>query len=158
MVAVSNHPEEGSMASFERHAQIIWEGSVKEGRGEVKAGTGAFALPVTFPARVEQPGGKTSPEELIAASHAACYAMALSATLGRKNARARKLHVTATVAADFGEAGLKIQSSRLKVIAEGLEGIPAPQFAEVAREAEERCPVSNALRGGLKIDLEAQTR
>ncbi len=146
------------MASFERHAQITWEGTVKEGRGEVKAGTGAFTLPVTFPARVEQPGGKTSPEELIAASHAACYAMALSATLGRKNARARKLSVTATVGADFGDAGLKIQSSRLKVIAEGLEGIPVSQFTEVAREAEGRCPVSNALRGSLKIELEAQAR
>ncbi len=146
------------MATFERSAHIDWEGPVKEGKGEIKAGTGAFSLPVTFPARVEKPGGKTSPEELIAAAHAACFAMALSGTLGRKNARARMLHVTATVTADFGETGLKIQSSRLQAIAEGLEGIGATQFAEVAKEAEGRCPVSNALRGSLKIDLEARVK
>ena len=146
------------MATFERSAHIDWEGPVKEGKGEIKAGTGAFSLPVTFPARVEQPGGKTSPEELIAAAHAACFAMALSATLGRKNARARKLHVTATVTADFGETGLKIQSSRLHVVAEGLEGLTAAQFTDVAKEAEGRCPVSNALRASLKIDVEAQVK
>jgi osmotically inducible protein OsmC len=146
------------MASFQRNAHVDWEGPVKEGKGEVKAGTGAFSLPVTFPARVEAPGGKTSPEELIAAAHAACYAMALSATLGRKNARARKLHVTATISADFGEGGLKIQSSRLEVVAEGLDGLETAKFAEVAREAEGRCPVSNALRGNLKIDVDARTK
>src|SRR5947199_9488702 len=89
------------MATFERTAHIDWEGPVKEGKGEVKAGTGAFSLPVTFPARVEKPGGKTSSEELIAAAHATCYAMALSGTLGRKNAKAKKLHVSATIVADF---------------------------------------------------------
>src|SRR5437867_4054849 len=104
------------MATIERSAHIDWEGTVKEGKGEVKGNSGAFSLPVTFPARVEKPGGKTSPEELIAASHATCYAMALSGTLGRKNAKAKKLHVTATVSADFGEAGLKLQSSRLQEI------------------------------------------
>lgn len=146
------------MATIERRAHIDWEGTIKEGRGEVKAGTGAFNLPVTFPARVETPGGKTSPEELIAAAHAACYAMALSGTLGRKNGRARKLHVTATLTADFGETGLKIQSSKLQAVAEGLEGITPAQFGDVAREAEGRCPVSNALRGSLKIELEASAR
>ena len=146
------------MATFERNAHVDWEGTVKEGKGEVKAGTGAFSLPVTFPARVEKPGGKTSPEELIAAAHATCYAMALSGTLGRKNAKAKKLHVSATLVADFGEAGLKIQTSRLLVVAEGLEGISAAQFTDIAKEAEGRCPVSNALRGGLKIELEARAK
>ena len=146
------------MATFERTAHIDWEGTVKEGKGEVKAGTGAFSLPVTFPARVEKPGGKTSPEELIAAAHATCYAMALSGTLGRKNAKAKRLHVSATIVADFGEGGLKIQTSRLQVVAEGLEGASAAQFSDIAKEAEGRCPVSNALRGGLKIELEARAK
>jgi len=146
------------MATFERTAHIDWEGPVKEGKGEVKAGTGAFSLPVTFLSRVEKPGGKTSPEELIAAAHATCYAMALSGTLGRKNAKARMLHVSATVGAEFGETGLKIQSSRLQVVAEGLEGISAAQFSDIAKEAEGRCPVSNALRGSLKIDLDARAK
>jgi osmotically inducible protein OsmC len=143
------------MALFERHADVTWEGSVKDGKGEAKAGTGAFALPVTFPARVEQPGGKTSPEELIAAAHATCYAMALSATLGRKNASARRLQVRATVSAVF-DAGIKIQSSRLEVTAEGLQGLAAADFPAVAREAEGGCPVSNALRGSLQIQVEAK--
>jgi len=146
------------MATFERTAHIDWERPVKEGKGEVKAGTGAFSLPVTFLSRVEKPGGKTSPEELIAAAHATCYAMALSGTLGRKNAKARMLHVSATVGAEFGETGLKIQSSRLQVVAEGLEGISAAQFSDIAKEAEGRCPVSNALRGSLKIDLDARAK
>jgi osmotically inducible protein OsmC len=75
------------MATFERHVDVEWKGSVTEGGGEAKAGTGAFSLPVSFPARIGDPGGKTSPEELMAAAHAACYAMALNGTLGRKARR-----------------------------------------------------------------------
>ena len=141
--------------TFERHVDVNWEGSVTEGKGEAKAGTGAFSLPVTFPSRIGEPGGKTSPEELIAAAHASCYAMALNGTLGRKNAKARRTRVTATVTADKGDAGIKIVSSNLKVVAEGLEGLDAAQFAEVAREAEGRCPVSNALRGTVQITVDA---
>jgi lipoyl-dependent peroxiredoxin len=129
-----------------------------EGKGQVKAGTGAFTLAVTFPARIGEPAGHTSPEELIAAAHAACYAMALNATVGRKGGSIAKTKVTATVTADKGEAGIKIMSSKLKVVAEGLQGIDKAQFAEVAREAEGRCPVSNALRGSLQIDLETDVR
>jgi lipoyl-dependent peroxiredoxin len=142
------------MPSFERHADVTWEGPLKEGKGEAKAGTGVFSLPVTFPARVEKPDGKTSPEELMAAAHAACYAMALSATLGRKNASARRLQVRATVSADF-EGGIKIKSSRIEVTAEGLQGLDAASFPEVAREAEKGCPVSNALRA-LTIEVDAK--
>lgn len=143
------------MPLFERHCDVIWEGSIREGKGEAIAGTGAFRLPVTFPARVEQPGGKTSPEELIAAAHAACYAMALTATMGRRNASARRVKVTATIEAEF-EAGIKITASHLKVIAEGLQGVTAADFPQLARDAEQACPVSNALRGSLKIDVQAQ--
>lgn len=129
-----------------------------EGKGQVKAGTGAFTLPVTFPARIGEPGGHTSPEELIAASHAACYAMALNATVGRKGGSIGKTLVTATVTADKGEAGIKVLSSNLKVVAEGLQGIEKSQFAEVAKEAEGKCPISNALRGSLKIELETEVK
>ena len=129
-----------------------------EGKGQTKAGTGAFSLPVTFPARIGEPGGHISPEELIAASHAACYAMALNATVGRKGGSIGKTLVTATVTADKGDAGIKVLSSNLKVVAEGLQGIDKSQFAEVAREAEGKCPISNALRGSLKIELETEVR
>ena len=71
--------------TFERHVEVEWQGSVMEGKGEAKAGTGAFTLPVTFPSRIGEPAGKTSPEELMAAAHAACYAMALNGTLGGRS-------------------------------------------------------------------------
>src|SRR3954451_22656592 len=134
------------MATFERHVDVNWTGSVTEGKGEAKAGTGAFTLPVTFPARIGDPGGKTSPEELMAAAHAAGYAMALNGTLGRKQASADRTVGRATVTADRGDAGIKIMSSKLDVPAYGLKGLEPSQFADVAREAEGRCPVSNAYR------------
>jgi osmotically inducible protein OsmC len=129
-----------------------------EGKGQVKAGTGAFSLPVTFPARIGEPAGLTSPEELMAASHAACYAMALNGTVGRKGGSIARTQVTATVIADKGDAGIKLTTSKLKVVAEGLQGIDKAQFPEVAKEAEGRCPISNALRGTMQIDLEAEAR
>jgi osmotically inducible protein OsmC len=144
------------MATFERHVDVDWTGSLMDGKGEAKAGSGAFSLPVTFPNRVGEAGGKTSPEELMAAAHAACYAMALNGTLGRKNASAERTVVRATVAADRGEAGIKIVSSKLTVTAYGLKGLEASQFPDLAREAEGRCPVSNAYRGTLQITLDAR--
>ena len=144
------------MATFSRSVTVNWEGSIMEGKGTAKAGSGAFTLPVTFPARVGEPNGMTSPEELIAAAHAACYAMALNATVGRKNGQIAKTDVTATVSADKGDAGIKITTSKLSVVAHGLTGIAKEQFADVAREAEGKCPVSNALRGSLQIQLDAK--
>ena len=146
------------MATFSRHVDVDWSGSIMEGRGEAKAGSGAFSLPVTFPSRIGEPAGTTSPEELVAASHAACYAMALNATLGRKQASAARTLITATVTADKSETGIKLLSSKLKVTAEGLKGIDKSQFADVAREAEKGCPISNALRGTMQIDVEADVK
>jgi osmotically inducible protein OsmC len=146
------------MATFSRTVTVDWAGSIMEGKGSAKAGTGAFTLPVTFPARIGEPAGHTSPEELMAASHAACYAMALNATLGRKNGSAARTLVTATVTADKSDAGIKLLSSKLKVTAEGLQGIDKTQFSEVAREAEGKCPISNALRGTMQIDVEADVK
>ena len=144
------------MATFERHVSVDWQGSVMEGKGEAKAGTGAFSLPVSFPARIGDSGGKTSPEELMAAAHAACYAMALNGTLGRKGASADRTLVTAMVTADKGDAGIKILSSKLTVTAYGLKGADAAQFTEIAKEAEGRCPVSNAYRGTMEITVDAK--
>jgi len=127
-----------------------------EGKGEAKAGSGAFTLPVTFPSRIGEAAGKTSPEELMAAAHAACYAMALNGTLGRKGASADRTQVTATITADRGDAGIKIMSSKLSVVAYGLKGADAAQFVEIAKEAEGKCPVSNAYRGTMEITLDAK--
>ena len=146
------------MATFSRHVDVDWSGSIMEGKGTAKAGSGAFTLPVTFPARIGEPQGHTSPEELIAAAHASCYAMALNATVGRKGGSIGRTRVTATVTADKGDSGITITTSKLKVVAEGLQGIDKGQFAEVARAAESTCPVSNALRGSLKIELETEVK
>ncbi len=144
------------MATFERHVDVEWTGSVMEGKGEAKAGSGAFPLPVTFPSRIGEPAGKTSPEELMAAAHAACYAMALNGALGRKPATADRTVIRATVSADKGDTGIKIMSSKLEVTAYGLKGLDAAGFAELAKEAEGRCPVSNAYRGTMTITVEAK--
>ena len=146
------------MATFSRSVTVDWSGPIMEGKGIAKAGTGAFNLPVTFPSRIGEPAGTTSPEELLAASHAACYAMALNATLGRKNASASRTVITGTVTADKGDAGIKVMTSRLHVVAEGVKGMDAAQFKEAAKEAESKCPISNAIRGSLTIELEVDVR
>src|SRR4249920_2898159 len=99
------------MAVFDRSVTTDWEGGLMDGTGVATAGTGAFSLPVTFASRIGEPAGRTSPEELMAAAHAACFAMALNGALGKKGAKAKKTHVTATVSADKSDAGLKIVSS-----------------------------------------------
>jgi osmotically inducible protein OsmC len=142
--------------TFERTVEVEWQGSVMEGKGEAKAGSGAFSLPVSFPSRIGDAAGKTSPEEFMAAAHAACYAMALNGTLGRKSASADRTVVTATVSAERGEAGIKIAKSALTVTAYGLKGLEASEFAAVAQEAEGKCPVSNAYRGTMEITLDAK--
>jgi len=144
------------MATFSRNVTVNWEGPIMEGKGTAKAGSGAFNLPVSFPRRIGDPEGQTSPEELMAAAHAACFAMALNATVGRKGGQIGKTDVTATVTADKGDAGIKIMSSKLTVVAHGLTGISKDDFPAVAREAEGKCPVSNAYRGSMTIDLDAK--
>ena len=145
------------MATFERHVDVDWQGSVMEGKGEAKAGTGAFTLPVTFPSRIGDPGGKTSPEELMAAAHAACYSMALNGALGRKEGVTKdRTVVRATITADKGDAGIKIMSSKLEVTAYGLKGLDAAGFTALAKEAEGKCPVSNAYRGTMTITVDAK--
>src|SRR6478736_9191504 len=100
------------MATFSRTVTVDWAGSIMEGKGEAKAGSGAFTLPVTFPSRIGEPAGKTSPEELMAAAHAACYAMALNGTIGRtEGVSVDRTSVRATITADKADAGIKIQSS-----------------------------------------------
>lgn len=143
------------MASFARSVDVVWNGGLMDGKGEARAGTGAFALPVTFGSRVGEPAGTTSPEELIAAAHATCYAMAFNATLGRNNAVAATTHVTATVTADKGDAGIKIASSTLVLRVTGLEGTDAAGLVELAKRAEASCPVSNALRNNVAITVDA---
>jgi len=141
------------MATFTRHTDVDWQGSVTEGKGEAKAGTGAFSLPVSFPARIGEPGGKTSPEELMAAAHAACYAMVITGALGRANAKWSKASVTCTITAHKGDEGIRLKTSKLDVTVEGLEGLDAAAFDELAKKAEGGCPISITLRPSLAIEV-----
>ena len=145
------------MPNFSRTVTVDWAGSVRDGKGEVHAGSGAFNLPVSFQRRIGDHEGTTSPEELIAAAHGACYAMALNATVGRKNGAIAKTHITCTVTALF-ENGIKIQKSTLDVVAEGLTGIAPGDFDAVAKEASAGCPVSNALKGSLEIEVKTSVK
>jgi osmotically inducible protein OsmC len=146
------------MSSFARHADVEWNGGLMDGQGTAKAGTGAFSLPVTFPSRIAETGdGKTTPEEMLAAAHAVCYAMVLTNTIGKQGGKATRVRVTATVTADKSDAGLKVVSSNLTATVEGLEGIDKSQLQELAAGAEKGCPISNAIRGNVAIAVEARS-
>jgi osmotically inducible protein OsmC len=145
------------MALAERHADVTWEGNLIQGKGQITAvGSGALGtLPVTWAARTERSDGKTSPEELIAAAHAACYAMAFSNTLNQGGTPPERLHVTATCTLDRVEGKVKITTMRLEVTGK-VPGLDAAGFQAAAEKAEQGCPVSNALRNNVAIQVQAQ--
>jgi lipoyl-dependent peroxiredoxin len=144
------------MSMADRQAHTVWEGSLFEGSGELEfASSGIGKYPVTWASRVEQPEGRTSPEELLAASHAACYAMAFSATLGRGKTPPERLDVTATVSLDAKQGGgFEVTSSALEVRGV-VPGLDQDAFQAAAEEAEKGCPISNALRNNLRITVKA---
>ena len=145
------------MATFARYADVEWTGTLMEGSGTAKAGTGAFSVPVTFPSRIsEKADDKTTPEELLAAAHAVCYAMVVTNTIGKQGGHAQRVRVTATVTGEKSDAGLKVVSSHLKVDVAGLQGIDRAKIQELAVGAEKGCPISNAIRGSVAITVEAQ--
>src|SRR5688572_1725646 len=124
-----------------------------EGNGQVKAASGAFTLPVTFPQRIGEPGGATSPEELIAAALGVCYTMVLSNMVAKKGGTASKLTVGCEVTADKSDAGIKVVTAKLSPRADGLSGMSADEFTATTREAEAKCPVANSLRGNVNIEV-----
>lgn len=140
------------MATVERNAQVVWEGDLK-GSGSVSGGSGALnEMPVTFASRVESPGGKTSPEEMIAAAHATCYAMAFSNVLSEKGSAPERLTVSASCY--FDDQQLKITAVDLDVQGQ-VSGLDQSGFESAANDAEQLCPVSNALRGNVEIRVNA---
>lgn len=136
-----------------RQAEAEWQGSLKEGNGRVKLGSGAFEGQYSFSSRFES-GTGTNPEELIGAAHAGCFTMALSAGLGRAGLTPTRLHTTASVHLGVGDAGPSITQIDLAV--EGsVPGLDAAGFAEHAENAKKGCPVSRALAGVPNITLTA---
>jgi lipoyl-dependent peroxiredoxin len=142
-------------ASIERRAEVVWHGPLS-GHGTVTGESGAVVdLPVTWSARVERSDGATSPEELIAQAHAACYAMAFSHALDEAGHPPERLRVDAVVSAELGDEGLRITTSELHVVGR-VPGLDAGEFERLAREGDQACPVSNALRGNLEIRVKAR--
>ena len=139
-----------------RVANAIWTGDLMSGSGVVSASTsGAFTdLDVSWVARTEESNGKTSPEELLAAAHASCFCMALSAGLGRAGTPPERLEVSATVTFEQVEGGFKVASSALNVKGT-VPGIDADTFAEAAEGAKDGCPISSALKGNVELSVEA---
>ena len=138
----------------DRTANVTWNGSLMEGAGTIeRVGSGAFGpLDVSWTARAEQPNGKTSPEELIAAAHAACYSMALSHALAQAGNAPERLETSATVTFQPGEGITKVALTVVGTV----PGVDAGAFAEAAEGAKTGCPVSKALAGVPELTLDAR--
>jgi osmotically inducible protein OsmC len=138
----------------ERRAEATWGGDLLHGKGTITTvGSGAFGpLDVTWPSRAEEPDGRTSPEELIAAAHAACYSMALSHGLAGVGNPPERLDVSATVTF---VPGTGITTSALTVVGK-VPGIDAAAFEAAASAAKDGCPVSKAMTGNVELNVQAR--
>src|SRR5215204_134805 len=138
----------------ERRADVTWQGDLMSGSGGVDSVTsGALGgLDVSWPARSEEPGGKTSPEELIAAAHATCFSMALSHALAQAGNAPDELKTSATVTFQPGDGITKIALD----VAGRVPGIDDDAFQQAAQQAKENCPVSQALASVPDISLNAR--
>jgi osmotically inducible protein OsmC len=148
--------EEPAMPAV-RRAEATWSGDLLSGRGTVTAGTsGLFRdLPVSWASRTEAPDGRTSPEELLAAAHAACYSMAFSNGLAKNGTPATRLDVSSDITFDKVGDGWKVTKSRLTVRGTVPE-IDEAKFRELAEAAKEGCPISGALKGNVALSVDAK--
>jgi lipoyl-dependent peroxiredoxin len=132
-----------------------WQGSLFEGSGVATLTSGAGGpFPVSWASRTEESAGKTSPEELIAAAHAACFSMALSNMLANAGNVAENLDTTAVATFEKTDAGMRITTMAITVVGT-VPGMSTEDFATHAAAAKDGCPVSNALKGNVNITVEA---
>ena len=139
-----------------RTARTAWQGGLQDGSGRVElASSGVGTYDVSFPKRAaEEAGGTTSPEELIAAAHSSCFAMALSNEIAQAGGTPRSLDITAEVTLGQNETGLAI--TRIKLTVRGqVDGLDAAGFEKAAQAAKTGCPVSKALAAVPTVDLDA---
>lgn len=139
-----------------RNAQVTWTGDLLTGGGTIDyVSSGVFSrMPVSWAARTGPHNGKTSPEELLAAAHAACFSMAFSARLAKNGTTATKLNVKAEVSFDNASGGWKVTTSRITVVGE-VPGIDLETFRTIAEDAKENCPISGALKGNVELIVDA---
>ena len=139
-----------------REARAVWSGDLMSGTGTV-SGVSSGKLnevPVSWSARTAEPGGKSSPEELLAAAHASCFAMALSAGLGRGGTPPNRLEVRSKVTFDKVGDSWTVVSSELEVTGD-VAGSDAAKFTRAAEDAKDNCPISRALKGNVKLSVRA---
>src|SRR3954469_5249718 len=144
------------MPRIQRQASVTWEGNVARGSGAISAATGAFsALPYSLASRVEKPDGKTSPEELLAAAHAGCYAMSLAGELTQEGSPPEHLDVRATVTLDQVEDGShQIVASELLARAR-VTGIDQEALDRIARLASDNCTFSTLINASGTVSVTA---
>ena len=137
-----------------RTATVTWNGTLQEGSGTVSAGSsGLFMdLPVSWASRTESPDGRTSPEELLAAAHASCFAMALSGAWRAPARRRIDMHVSATVTFDKVGDAWSVTRSQLEVVGT-VPGLDEAGFDAEAQAAKDGCPISRALAGNVEIEV-----
>jgi osmotically inducible protein OsmC len=144
--------------AIERRARATWEGDLRDGVGRFDLESGAITgQEVTFASRFEESGGRTSPEELIAAAHATCFSMALANGLAQQGNPPTRLEADAVCRLDKADGGFRITSMNLSVRGE-VEGIDEAGFRAAAEQARDGCPVSQALAGNLEISVDASLR
>jgi osmotically inducible protein OsmC len=137
-----------------KNATAVWEGGLTGGKGNYSAGSGTFSGAYSFPTRFQSDTG-TSPEELIAAAHAACLSMALSAGLEKAGTPATRVETNAACTVEKVGEGFRI--TRMKLIVRGrVPGITQDAFAAAAEKAKDGCPVSGALKGNVEFVLDAK--
>src|SRR3712207_1817459 len=133
-------------------ASTVWEGDLAHGQGTTTPDSGAFSpVDVSWASRTARAAGKTSPEELLAAAHAACYSMALSHELAQAGTPPERLEAEATVEFEPGEG---VRSSHI-VVRGRVPGVDQEAFEAAARAAGDGCPISGALKGNLEITVDA---
>jgi len=137
-------------------AEAVWEHDLLKGSGLVRLKSGAApALPVSWAARTEASNGKTSPEELLAAAHAACYSMAFSGGLARNGTPPDRLTVKALATFDKVGDAWKVTTMELDVTGK-VPGITAAEFEQAATAASQGCPISGALKGNVAVSVRAK--
>jgi osmotically inducible protein OsmC len=143
------------MATAERRAEVVWRGDLFKGSGtfDLASSGAAQDLPVTWASRTEHHDGRTSPEELITAAHASCYAMALSNVLAQMGNEPEELNISAVCTFDVDQ--VKVTKMVLDVRGR-VPGLDAEGFQSAAEQGEQGCPISNALRGNVDIQLNAR--
>ena len=135
-------------------ATATWEGGLRNGKGQFNAKSGSFQGSYSFSTRFEGAKG-TNPEELMAAAHASCLSMALSAELEKAGTPAKRITTTASATIDKAANGFRITRMRLEVRGE-VPGVDQAAFAKAAEAAKEGCPVSQALKGNIPFELDAR--